>query len=91
MRGKFLNPDTLGESQYRITNLQFYIVRNTATTITVPGFAMGSTGDSYQLHDYHLLPNSPCIDSGTPQGAPATDLEGNPRDASPDMGAYESN
>jgi hypothetical protein len=39
--------------------------------------------------DYHLQVDSPCIDAGTPDGAPATDLEGTTRDAMPDMGAYE--
>jgi hypothetical protein len=39
--------------------------------------------------DYHLQVRSPCIDAGTSVGAPATDLEGTPRDAAPDMGAYE--
>jgi hypothetical protein len=39
--------------------------------------------------DYHLGADSPCIDKGTPVGAPAADIEGTPRDATPDMGAYE--
>jgi hypothetical protein len=39
--------------------------------------------------DYHLRIGSPCIDAGTPVGAPATDIEGRPRDGAPDMGAYE--
>ncbi|MBU1879184.1 MAG: hypothetical protein KJ734_09575, partial [Chloroflexi bacterium] len=39
--------------------------------------------------DYHLQAGSPAIDAGTPAGAPADDLEGRPRDAHPDMGAYE--
>ena len=39
--------------------------------------------------DYHLQAGSPCIDAGTPDGAPDDDLEGNPRDEFPDMGAYE--
>jgi len=39
--------------------------------------------------DYHLAAGSPCIDAGTPAGAPTHDLEGTPRDATPDMGAYE--
>jgi hypothetical protein len=42
-------------------------------------------------YDVRLLPNSPCIDSGTLNGAPATDLDGNPRPNGDgvDMGAYE--
>jgi len=39
--------------------------------------------------DYHLELGSPCIDAGTSVGAPAHDIEGNPRDANPDLGAYE--
>ncbi len=39
--------------------------------------------------DYHLGVGSPCIDKGTQVGAPAADIEGTPRDAAPDMGAYE--
>lgn len=39
--------------------------------------------------DYHLQVSSPCIDAGTSTGAPADDIEGTPRDAAPDMGAYE--
>ena len=38
---------------------------------------------------YHLQPDSPCIDAGTPDGAPLADIEGNPRNELPDMGAYE--
>jgi parallel beta-helix repeat protein len=29
--------------------------------------------------DYHLWPNSPCIDAGTSEGAPSTDLDGDSR------------
>ena len=39
--------------------------------------------------DYHLRTDSPCRDKGTPAGAPATEIEGTSRDATPDMGAYE--
>ena len=39
--------------------------------------------------DYRLGVGSPCIDKGTSAGAPAADIEGTPRDAAPDMGAYE--
>jgi hypothetical protein len=39
--------------------------------------------------DYHLQAGSPCVDAGTSVGAPLHDIEGTPRDAAPDMGAYE--
>ncbi len=47
-------------------------------------------------NDYHLLPTSPCIDTGDPNylaGPNETDLDGNPRiiDGRIDMGAYEYN
>jgi|GEM_PF-1970615 len=41
-------------------------------------------------NDYHLSSLSPCIDAGTAAGAPLTDLDGNMRNAVPDMGAYEN-
>ncbi|KPJ65162.1 MAG: hypothetical protein AMJ43_11230 [Coxiella sp. DG_40] len=46
--------------------------------------------------DYHLLPTSPCIDTGDPNYIPSpneTDLDGNPRISGTriDMGAYETN
>ena len=39
--------------------------------------------------DLHLKPGSPCLGAGTPNGAPATDLDGNTRPSLPSMGAYE--
>jgi len=39
--------------------------------------------------DYRLQVGSPCIDKGTPIGAPTYDIEGTSRDTAPDMGAYE--
>jgi predicted outer membrane repeat protein len=39
--------------------------------------------------DLHLQPSSPCINSADPATAPETDIDGTPRDALPDMGAYE--
>jgi parallel beta-helix repeat protein len=47
----------------------------------------------FKTNDYHLAPASPAIDTGTAMGAPAIDLEGNPRPAGAgfDIGAYEAN
>jgi hypothetical protein len=39
--------------------------------------------------DYRLNVGSPVVDMGTSMGAPMYDIEGTPRDAFPDMGAYE--
>ena len=51
-----------------------------------PRFIRPAWGES---GDYHLQAGSPALDAGTPQGAPAEDLEGRPRSAPPDLGAYE--
>jgi predicted outer membrane repeat protein len=40
--------------------------------------------------DYHLQDDSPAVNSGNPDGAPITDIEGNPRVDEVDMGAYEN-
>ncbi len=40
------------------------------------------------VYDFHLLPESPCINSGKAAGV-TVDLAGTPRDQNPDMGCYE--
>ena len=40
--------------------------------------------------DLHLRAGSPAVDAGDASLAPAFDLEGRPRDARPDLGAYEA-
>ncbi len=42
-----------------------------------------------EVGDYHLQAGSPAINAGTTDGVPAVDLENRPRDAQPDLGAYE--
>ena len=39
--------------------------------------------------DLHLLASSPAVDAGSADAAPSDDAEGRPRDAAPDIGAYE--
>ena len=39
--------------------------------------------------DLHLQAGSPAVNAGSAEGAPGNDIEGRPRDAQPDMGAYE--
>jgi hypothetical protein len=39
--------------------------------------------------DAHLQPDSPAVNAGTTEGAPADDFDGQSRDAQPDIGAYE--
>lgn len=40
-------------------------------------------------YNFHLTNDSPAVDLGSPEQAPADDLDNTPRDASPDAGAYE--
>jgi hypothetical protein len=52
----------------------------------VPSGVANAAIDSF---DAHLLTDSPAIDAGTSAGAPAMDFANHPRDANPDIGAYE--
>jgi hypothetical protein len=55
----------------------------------MPGGAGPAYAEAWMAYDFRLQDGSPAIDAGTPDGAPAEDIEGTLRDASPDMGAYE--
>jgi hypothetical protein len=55
----------------------------------LPGGTGPDYADQWLAVDFHLRAGSPAIDAGTPDGAPALDIEGTPRDATPDTGAYE--
>ncbi len=84
LRGMFLNPDTS-------IAVQYFILSNTDTTITVFGDLSDSVdaGDSYEMFDYHLQSFSACVDAGNMfVNAGEDDLDGNPRyvDASDSSG-----
>jgi hypothetical protein len=89
LTGRFLNPAVTGNDSH------FYIVSNSKHGITVWGDASSlvKKGDAYEIYDYHLQPDSPCIDSGSQRRSPDTDFDGNPRpeqeDGKKDIGAYE--
>jgi len=75
---------------------QSIITNNTTTSVetihVVGNLVRGEAekGDKYRLIDYYLQPGSPCIDAGTAEGAPATDIQGRTRAPKPDIGAYET-
>ena len=58
-----------------------------------PGIGNINAKPKFSINDYHLLPGSPCIDTGilTAQYLPLTDFKGNPRviGGEPDMGYLE--
>jgi len=76
--------------------IQFLIVDNTTTTLTVAGdlglFGAGP-GIGYSIVDQHLQDNSPAVNAGNNAQAnlPATDAEGRPRilQGTVDLGRYE--
>jgi hypothetical protein len=86
LTGRLVNPNTLQERH-------FLIVTNTITTLIVSGdtTSLAGSGDSYELFDYRLQTDSPCIDAGTDKGGPGVDFEGDPRPQNCiyDMGADE--
>jgi hypothetical protein len=53
------------------------------------GIPPGLANTELDAFDAHLLTESPAIDAGTSDGAPADDFAGRARDGRPDMGAYE--
>ena len=58
-----------------------YVMANGASTIQIFGdwSKVLKTGQKWKLLDWHVKPNSPAVDMGTPWLAPADDLDGNPR------------
>jgi hypothetical protein len=73
-------------------------VRNNITTLNNAGgdHNLEITGDDVYTYfsdwaalDLSLAEGSPAIDAGSADGAPDDDVLGNPRDSTPDVGAYE--
>jgi hypothetical protein len=57
-----------------------------------PGYSANfAANPGFASDGMHLVANSPCVNAGTPVGAPPDDFEGDPRDAHPDVGADEWN
>lgn len=68
-----------------LSSWKTHISGDAGSTEGAPGFINLASGD------YHLSSTSPCIDTGTSNGAPADDYEGEtrPRGNGYDIGAYE--
>ena len=74
---------THGETAYTCANIASL---GTGNLCSDPRFVRPAWGEP---GDYHLQAGSPAIDAGTADGTPTVDLENRPRDAQPDIGAYE--
>jgi hypothetical protein len=85
----YLNGWSIGEEGNAVVQVAYSDVEGgwpgTGNLDADPGFVDPAGGD------YHLQVGSPCIDSGTADGAPDHDLDGVPRpqNMAYDMGAYE--
>lgn len=87
LQGLFVNPD--------ITQPRYWLVAgNDATTIKLWGDLRGiaSAGSSYEIFDYHLILDSPCVNGGDPAfGIGDIDIDGDElTGCRVDMGADES-
>jgi len=63
---------------------------NSATDMTASGnISSDPFLSSYGTFNWHLDAGSPCINQGTATGAPVADIDGELRDATPDIGCDE--
>jgi len=76
-------------------DLDYSAITNTKNIPPCPGphdlceVSPGLANTSIDAFDARLLPSSPAINAGTTVGTPTDDFAGQPRDAQPDIGAYE--
>ncbi len=73
-------------------NSDYNLFYNAPTSVAIGSHSLNGTDPLFVNpagDDYHLTTASPAIDAGTNAGVTA-DLEGNPRDTRPDIGAYEA-
>ncbi len=85
-----------GNSGEQISDISGNTITITFSNIQEGYAGTGNIDDDPMLYNaadngYHLQPGSPCIDAGTTDGAPDTDVDGEtrPADAGVDMGADE--
>jgi hypothetical protein len=67
------------------------VARHSKTELWIWGdlSEVAQRGDAYEVLDLRLSAGSPCIGTAQPGRSPSHDLDGRPRDTSPDMGAFE--
>jgi hypothetical protein len=82
------NPFSLKGSNYNWTNWNAQNYDNHSLNNTDPLF-LNKSGSFSDSHDFILQSTSPAINKGTGVNDVTNDFFGNPRDATPDIGAYE--
>ena len=72
-----------------ITGVRFGNVTPCPGSNNICDVSPGLLSDRIEAFDPHLQPDSPAVNAGTTDGAPADDFDGRLRDPQPDIGAYE--
>ena len=92
LKGLLLQPSTASDPN-NAHYLQYYIVGNTATTITVYGDLSGiASGVNFEVHNYRVGAGSPVLNTGNMSINNTAAVDGGMRvlNAAADQGAYES-